>query len=590
MKKILTILFIFIGPIVYSQTTQYRADKIVANDTLKVAGSSIGKISKDTLLSENSDFVLTTQKAMKVYIAHNGSITDTTHLSDRINQRVKYSDSGIKYITPTTASQYATTSSVNTALSNKLNIGDTATMLSTYAKSNKAKADSITLAAAINGKQASGNYAIADSSLWQTKYRSDSSRSNIYNSLNSKVKTSDTALMLAPYARSISVNSKLNSSDTSAMLDGRISSITLNATGSIHATPITFTKVGGVWSGSMVLNNQSPYTIFNRSSGTGVPSWGSIDSSYFGGKFQSQVRGAQNSYTANLPIKITSNVISADTGRGISQLPTGYLLKKVTDSIAALGGSYTNGRGITKAGSTFGLDTTGNYTWNAPQTISGTSSTLLNLFNNSVSSQISLGRYSPLITSMYRDFSTGNFYIYTDPLSNYGSSPPSITIGGNSSYPYISTSTNGTSFNQGSTQYGIGNICLAVGSSGNSNYLLFRSSTNGKKSAIGEDGSGAIDFYTENANANFTTSDRKMKIYSSGNIIMQNGGTFTDDGVNNLQVGGSVKATQYRLSALNTAPASATDTGTLGEMRITSGYIYICTATNTWVRAALATW
>lgn len=65
---------------------------------------------------------------------------------------------------------------------------------------------------------------------------------------------------------------------------------------------------------------------------------------------------------------------------------------------------------------------------------------------------------------------------------------------------------------------------------------------------------------------------------------------MTDDGVNRLQVAGSVKATQYRLSALNTAPTSATDTGTLGEIRIDASFIYVATATNTWKRAALTTW
>jgi hypothetical protein len=45
-----------------------------------------------------------------------------------------------------------------------------------------------------------------------------------------------------------------------------------------------------------------------------------------------------------------------------------------------------------------------------------------------------------------------------------------------------------------------------------------------------------------------------------------------------------------KISALNTAPATATSTGTLGEIRITATFIYVCTATNTWVRAALATW
>jgi hypothetical protein len=50
-----------------------------------------------------------------------------------------------------------------------------------------------------------------------------------------------------------------------------------------------------------------------------------------------------------------------------------------------------------------------------------------------------------------------------------------------------------------------------------------------------------------------------------------------------------VTATQFRLSTLNTAPASATSTGTVGEVRITATGIYICIATNTWIKAAVAT-
>lgn len=52
----------------------------------------------------------------------------------------------------------------------------------------------------------------------------------------------------------------------------------------------------------------------------------------------------------------------------------------------------------------------------------------------------------------------------------------------------------------------------------------------------------------------------------------------------------TITSTQYKLSALNTAPANATDTGVLGEIRIVADYIYVCTATNVWVRAALTTW
>lgn len=74
---------------------------------------------------------------------------------------------------------------------------------------------------------------------------------------------------------------------------------------------------------------------------------------------------------------------------------------------------------------------------------------------------------------------------------------------------------------------------------------------------------------------------------STANFLV---GNIADDGTNKLQVNGSVKATQYRLSALNAAPSSASDTGTAGEIRITSTFIYVCVAANTWVRAALATW
>lgn len=52
----------------------------------------------------------------------------------------------------------------------------------------------------------------------------------------------------------------------------------------------------------------------------------------------------------------------------------------------------------------------------------------------------------------------------------------------------------------------------------------------------------------------------------------------------------SVTAADFRLSALNTAPASASATGTTGEIRIDANYIYVCTATNTWKRVAIATW
>jgi hypothetical protein len=75
--------------------------------------------------------------------------------------------------------------------------------------------------------------------------------------------------------------------------------------------------------------------------------------------------------------------------------------------------------------------------------------------------------------------------------------------------------------------------------------------------------------------------------YLRGQVLI---GTTTSDGVNTLQVNGTIASTGYKLSALNTAPASASATGTLGEIRITADAIYICTATDTWKKVAIATW
>lgn len=51
-----------------------------------------------------------------------------------------------------------------------------------------------------------------------------------------------------------------------------------------------------------------------------------------------------------------------------------------------------------------------------------------------------------------------------------------------------------------------------------------------------------------------------------------------------------VYANSFNLTALNSSPASASDTGTTGDIRFTSTYIYVCTAPNTWKRAAISTW
>lgn len=61
--------------------------------------------------------------------------------------------------------------------------------------------------------------------------------------------------------------------------------------------------------------------------------------------------------------------------------------------------------------------------------------------------------------------------------------------------------------------------------------------------------------------------------------------TADDVAAANVEVTG-----QFSVATLNTAPANATDTGVLGEIRWTLTHIYLCTATDVWVRAAIVTW
>ena len=43
-----------------------------------------------------------------------------------------------------------------------------------------------------------------------------------------------------------------------------------------------------------------------------------------------------------------------------------------------------------------------------------------------------------------------------------------------------------------------------------------------------------------------------------------------------------------KISSLSTAPTSNSDTGTAGDIRFADDGIYVCTATDTWKKAAFA--
>lgn len=103
----------------------------------------------------------------------------------------------------------------------------------------------------------------------------------------------------------------------------------------------------------------------------------------------------------------------------------------------------------------------------------------------------------------------------------------------------------------------------------------------------GVDGSGTAGKLSKWSDANTLTDS---KVSESGSIV-------TVAGV--LQSTGATIAQSFSLTptTTNTAPASATDSGVKGEIRFvgeggppaTTGAIYLCIETDTWVKVALAT-
>ena len=79
-----------------------------------------------------------------------------------------------------------------------------------------------------------------------------------------------------------------------------------------------------------------------------------------------------------------------------------------------------------------------------------------------------------------------------------------------------------------------------------------------------------------------TNGTLRVNVDSSGRLLV---GTSSASGGALFQVNGD----RIRVATAKT-PASATDTGTTGEICWDANYVYVCTATDTWKRSALSTW
>lgn len=112
----------------------------------------------------------------------------------------------------------------------------------------------------------------------------------------------------------------------------------------------------------------------------------------------------------------------------------------------------------------------------------------------------------------------------------------------------------------------------------------FKIAGNGYSAGITLDSAGMwVGTNTASRSLIFATDEtERARVDGSGRLLV---GTSTESGGALLQVNGN----RIRVTTAKT-PASATDTGTAGEICWDANYIYVCTATNTWKRTALSTW
>jgi hypothetical protein len=96
----------------------------------------------------------------------------------------------------------------------------------------------------------------------------------------------------------------------------------------------------------------------------------------------------------------------------------------------------------------------------------------------------------------------------------------------------------------------------------------------------------AANIFQAYANGTIIINPTTLNVTATAKLLV---GTSTSS-THMLDVNGTARVNQIFLRTLNTAPASASATGTTGEIRIDANFIYVCTATNTWKRVAIATW
>ena len=219
------------------------------------------------------------------------------------------------------------------------------------------------------------------------------------------------------------------------------------------------------------------------------------------------------------------------------------------------------------------------------------------------SGSVGIGTTSPAARLQVTDGSLSNFYVAPGYGGGYGTL---LATGGSE---YLAFATNGLA-NERLRITSAGNVGIGTTSPSSTLHVIGTTSLNGTQSAICNSTTGSYITFQHNGTSvgdlgsgnqvfsgstgDFGISSRagsltfginaveKARIDTSGRLLV---GTSSDSGGALLQVNGD----RIRVGTAKT-PATSGATGTTGEIAWDANYIYVCTATNTWKRSAIATW